>query len=219
MGFDLNFKDPFIFGLPLGPEYELYNQFKKGNGYTPSGPTNRPPTTAADIKLADPLKAPLGSINTKGQGSLQSALGRIQTNATASNKASGRPTGQYQGQVTGQANTAASQGIENSLAGVLGNASLKDAKNEQEYQENLKLAKEIGAINAPSLIQEIFSSIGKGANTAGEFKGLYDALGNKNKGYSSSSGENNYGLAKNPYGRNPFADYDYPTYDYDANWR
>lgn len=183
---DFGVGDFFKFGLPGGPESALYKQFKRGNGYVPLGPNTTPPTTADQVLLSDPLKAPLGQISQKGQGSLADALGKVSAQASTSQIASGRPRGQYIGQALGRANTMASRGIEDSVAGALGGASLKDYQNQKEFEQNMALANEIGALNSPSLIQQILGGANSAAQGAGEFKGLYDALGRKGSSGGSS---------------------------------
>lgn len=183
MGF--GWQDALAIANPIGWGPALYKYATEGNGYTPPGPNTRKPLMAGDVKLLDPLKAPLGGINQQGQNSLADALGKSKAQARTSQIVSGRPKGQYIGEVLGRANTMASRGIEDAVAGTLGGASLKDLQNEQEFQRNMALAQELGDLNSPSVWQEILSGLGGGAGTALQFKGLYDAL-NRNRAPSDN---------------------------------
>lgn len=200
----LSWGDIGAFGLPGGPEYNIYKQFKRGNGYTPPGPSTVPPLEASDVKLLPELNAPLSAINTKGQSNLSDALGSLTSRETTSAQASGRTPGVYAPQQISKAGSRASSGLEDALRGVAGGSSLKDTQNQREYEANMKLASEIGSINAPSMFQQLMSAATLGGSSAGEFKGLYDALGkndklkNKNQGpsysdpYSYGGGNNDY---------------------------
>lgn len=147
------------------------------NGYNPPPRAPQKPLLASDVKLADPLKAPLGQINAGGQKSLADALGTLDTGARTSAKASGRVMGGYTGQALGRANTAASRGIEDRVGGVLGGASLQDTQNEREFQANMALANELGGLMSPTMLQEILGGLGGAAQTGGQFASLYNALG------------------------------------------
>lgn len=183
MGF--GWEDALAAANPIGWGPALYKHATEGNGYTPPGPNTRKPLGAADIGLSDPLKDPLGKIAGQTQGNLSNALGRIKGQAATSSIASGRPVGQYQGEAIGRANTLASRGINDALGGTLGGASLKDKQNQIEFENNMALANEIGALNAPNLLQQVLGGVGGAANTGLKFKGLSDALG-KNGSTGSS---------------------------------
>lgn len=184
-------------GIPGGPEYGMYRQFKEGNGYTPTY-SSRAPITAKDVRLIDPLKKTVGGYAQAGQSSLADALGKINNQITASQIASGRQPGQYTGQALTRADILASRGINDTAAGVLGQTSLKDTQNEQAFQDNMALAREIGALNSPSLIQEILGAVNGTADAAGKAKALYDAIGSRNQNYSGST---TYGVSANPFVR------------------
>lgn len=186
MGF--GWEDGLALANPIGWGPSLYKNLSKGNGYTPSAPVNTPPMTADKVKLLDPLKGQLGGYAKSGQNSLSDALGTLNNQATTSAQASGRVMGDYQGQALGRANTMASRGINDSVAGLLGGASLKDAQSQQEFEQKMALAREIGAMNSPTMLQEIIGGISGGANVAGQGASLYQALGNRGGGGGSSSG-------------------------------
>lgn len=157
-----------------------------------------------DVKLLDPLKAPLSGINKKAQGSLQEALGKIGDRQTQSARASGRVRGEYAPAELGRAGTMASSSIEDALSGALGNASYDEVRKQKEHEQNLALAREIGDLTAPSVIQQILSGLGGGANAAGAGKALYDSLGRQSYGASTPV---DYGTASSSYfGFNPSLD-------------
>lgn len=138
-----------------------------------------------DVKLLDPLKAPLSGINKKAQGSLQEALGKIGERQTESARASGRIRGEYAPAELGRAGTMASSSIEDALAGALGNASYDEIRKQKEHEQNLALAREIGDLTAPSVLQQVLSGLGGAASAAGAGKALYDSLGRQS--YNAST--------------------------------
>lgn len=138
------------------------------------------PLVAGDVKLADPLRKPLGAIGAKAQTGLADALGRLRTRAQTSKVVSGRPQGGYEDQALEQAGTMAGRGIDDSLYNVLGSGSLQDVKSQQEYQRKMALAKEIGDMMSPSTAEEILGGLSQGVNLGAKGKGIYDALGQGN---------------------------------------
>lgn len=163
----------------------LKNQWdKRKNNVGPApGQTPRDPLMASDVQLEAPLKAPLQGIQKTAQGNLADALGTISGNAAASADASGRIRGDYTGQALGRANTAASSGIDDTLAAILGETSLKHKQSDLGYQDNIALAKYIGELNKPTALEEILAGLGGAADTAGQGAALYQALGkNKKRG-------------------------------------
>lgn len=176
---------------------------------------------ASDVKLADTLKPVLGGYNKKAQGSLSDALGRATSQGVRSASASGRTMGDYTGQALGRANTQASQNIENSLAGSLGQTTLQDTIAQREHEKKMALAKEIGDMMSPSMAQEVLGGLSQGVNLGTQAYGLSQALG------GGSGASPSYGSSLNLYesGRNPFMPdlsrvrgYSEP-YDYRSNWR
>lgn len=140
--------------------------------------------TGSDVKLLDPLKDPLSKINKKSQSSLQDALNQIGARQTASANASGRVQGQYAPAELARAGNQASLGIEDALAGAYGGASYDELKKQQEHEQNLALAREIGDLTAPSVLEQVLSGLGGGVRTGGQAYALYNQLGNQG-GYSN----------------------------------
>lgn len=116
--------------------------------------------SAGGIKLRDPLKQPLGAIGAQRQSSLQDALGGITERSRASQMASGRPQGQYTGQALGMANTLASRGIDDSLYGLIGEASYGEDRADRDHLRMVSLAKKYGNAMKPSTMQEILGGVG-----------------------------------------------------------
>jgi len=150
---------------------------KHGNGSP--GVSSRVPLTAGNVKLIDPLKDPLTGINKRAQGSLQAALGRIQGQSLASGRASGRISGSYIPQELNRASTMGSRGIEDTLYGGLGGASLKDMLAAQEHQRNLELVNEIGGELSPSILQQIFGGLGAAGQAGAGISSIYSSLNKK----------------------------------------
>lgn len=151
------------------------NKRKSAPGYQP-----QKPITASDISLLSELKAPISAINKKRQSSLTSRVGGVSDEARASMAGRGVAQSDYIPQEIGRASAMESRGIEDALLGALGGASYDEAKKQREHEQNLALAEEIGALSAPTLLQEILGGLGGGAKTGFQFSQLYDAL-NKNK--------------------------------------
>lgn len=150
---------------------------------------------AGDVKLIEGLKQPLGGYATAAKGSLQDALGRISSRSKQSQEASGRVTGEYTGQQLGQAGMMGERGIDDALGGVLGDASYTDALNQKKFEQDMMLAKRVGALNRPSTIMQVIQGLGGAVDTGFQAKGLYDALNKQPR----SSGNVQYGISQNPF--------------------
>jgi len=131
---------------------------------------------AGGVKLIDQLRDPLQQINTQGQNNLQGILQRIGTRQTASSKASGRVQGQYAPQELARSGGIASRGLEDTLAGALGGASLDEVRKQQEHQRNLALVRQIGDLMSPSILQQVLAGLGGGAKAGAQGYALYSAL-------------------------------------------
>lgn len=141
------------------------------------------PLFGKDIKVLDTLKNPLSQISGQRRGALETELGRIGSRATASADASGRTRGSYIPAELGRASQMAGAGIDNTLLGVIGGASKKDAYSARDYMQNMQLAKMIGKLNKPSVLQEVLGGLGDIAGTGsqlyGAFKGKFGTGGNR----------------------------------------
>ena len=131
----------------------------------------------SDVELLGQLKEPLSGISRKRRGSLEESLGRISGQLQRNAGIAGRPQSDYIPQELTRASERSLQDVDNALLGVLGEGSLQDYNDEQDYQRNIKLAKEIGSILSPSIIQQIAGGLGGAGNAALQFKSLYDSLG------------------------------------------
>lgn len=135
--------------------------------------------TGSSVKLRDSLKDPLSAIGGASQGRLQDVLGRITAQGQAGQMASGRPTGQYMGQMMGQANTLASRGIDDSLYGVIGNASYGQDRADRDHIRQMALAKKLGGMMKPNAMSEILSGIGSLGKLIPAGTSLYNAMGSQ----------------------------------------
>ena len=156
---------------------------------------------ASDVKLADQLKPVIGGYNKTAQTSLADALGRSTAQGKKSAVASGRSMGGYAGEAVGRASTKSSQGIENSLAGILGQTTLNDTIAQREHEKKMALAREIGDLMSPSAAEEVLGGLSQGVNLASQGTSLYQALGQGGGSGASPS----YGSSLNLYDQtNPF---------------
>lgn len=148
-------------------------------------------TTAGDVALLDPLKDPLAAIKRKRQSALDAELGKISSQATESMRGRGVSRSDYIPQEISRAGGMASRGIEDTLLGALGGASYDELQKKQEHDRNLALAREIGSLSAPSLLEQILGGLGGAAGAGAQFGSLFSALGKKKKGleYGGGSGE------------------------------
>lgn len=163
-------------GLPLA---HFWGDLNKRGKATPYQKT--PPIGASDVGLLEELRNPLAEINKKRQAGLQGSLGRLGTRETASSRASGRVSGEYIPQELEIAGKRASRGIEDTLGGALGGASYDELLKQKEHEQNLALANEIGALSAPTLLEQILGGLSGGGKAGAQFYGLYNALGTQPK--------------------------------------
>lgn len=145
---------------------------------------------ADNISLRQPLMDPLRKINRKAQDSLQAALGNIAARQQASALASGRIRGEYAPAELALAGQNASTSIEDALAGALGGTSYSEQLKDMEHKRNLDLAREIGALSAPSLLEQVLGGLGGASKTGAQFYGLYEGVrkpkvGNNRPSYGS----------------------------------
>lgn len=132
--------------------------------------------SASGVRLIDQLRDPLTGINKQRQESLKGSLGRIGSRQTASSRASGRVLGEYAPAELSRAGGMASRSLEDTLLGALGGASFDETRKQQEHQASMALAREIGALSAPSLLQQVLGGLSGGARTGMQFGQLYGAL-------------------------------------------
>lgn len=143
---------------------------------------------ASNVPLLDQLKDPLSGINKKAQANLQDILGQLGTQATTSAKASGRTTGSYAPAELARVGTNASNTIQDTLLGALGGTSYDELLKQKEQERNLALARRIGDLSAPSLLQQILGGLGSGAQTGAQFYSLFHALKKPGLEYGGGSG-------------------------------
>lgn len=143
---------------------------------------------ASGVKLNDSLKAPVRAIGSRAKSGLEDALSRIQTRSTEGQVVSGRPQGGYAASEIGRAGEVSGRELEDSLYGALATGAYKDRISQKKFDQDMALAEEIGAINAPSAFDQVVGGIGNLVGAAGKFKGLYDALGSSKAPAASGGG-------------------------------
>lgn len=131
---------------------------------------------AGDINLDPKLTDALGGVSTSAKGSLADQYGKLKTRFNSGGVVSGRPASDYNAERMGATQGLGEIGIDNSLEGVLGDTSYKDALSERDFQQSMDLAKRIGALNKPSLFQEIFSGLGSAAGGVGQYYGTKSSI-------------------------------------------
>lgn len=187
------------------------------------------PLIASDVKLTNKLNPQLNAYADSAQNSLQASLGRRKANSQRGQLATGRVQGEYMGQELGRAANSASLGINDKLMALLGDTSYKDAVAEQEHQQQMALAKEIGERAKMNTGQEIAAVLqGNFGALGGQGMGIYDALKKQKSLKTQASGNPrlsafNTGTSDSLYSRYNQPSYDSFTYeepyDYKSNWR
>lgn len=153
---------------------------------------------AGGIKTDPGLSASLGAIGNKQGNTIGNVYSRIRNRAATEATAPTMRPSPYLADRLGTAEDFSQKGLSGALEGVLGDTSYKDSLAERDYQQNIGLAKRIGDLNKPSLMQEILGGLSGGAKAGGGFASLYQALGQAKGG----SGAPSFGTASNPYGQN-----------------
>lgn len=123
---------------------------------------------ASGVQLNPELKSVLGQIAAPQSKNITDAYSKLRGGIA--------PTSDYATERFAKTGGLAQGNLESVLGGVLGNTSYGDVKNERDYQQNYELAKRIGELNAPSLLEQVLGGLGGGAQTGGQFAGLYNSL-------------------------------------------
>lgn len=142
------------------------------------------PVTASGIALDPKLTAILGEQGKGPQNSLNEVYGRIRSRFGADQAARGQapnPTGGYAGNRFDVGQNQSDLNLRGNLESVLGNTGYSQFKGNRDFQQNMQLAQLTGDINKPSTTEEILSGLGGGAQVAGQFGGLSNALGSRKK--------------------------------------
>lgn len=124
---------------------------------------------ASDIKLPDDLSKALAPISGSARSSYESELARMAARRKSGQQASGRDVGIDRTGLIGHdiaTNSALGyQSLDNALNSVLGNTGYEDYKIQSEYDQNEDLARQIGALNRPSTLEQVLSGLGGAAVT------------------------------------------------------
>lgn len=146
------------------------------------------PLYASDVKIPADLSGAISGVGSPGYN----AYNQINSNYGAARKKlktdtsvrgmAGDPTANpnsYESQ-----RLAATQGLdigslESALGGGLGDTAYKNRLGEREYDQNTQLADEIGALNKPDLLQQIFGGIGAVGGPIATYYGLRGLRGGK----------------------------------------
>lgn len=150
---------------------------KKGNA-VPGAPPPTPPLTAAGVAISPALTKAIGGIGTDAYGKIGSnydaAKARTGADAAARGMSVGGSTapGSYAGQRYAAGQGMDEENLEAALGGGLANTSYNDALQEREYNQNLGLAEEAGALNKPNLLDQIFQGIGSVGKPAATYAGM-----------------------------------------------
>lgn len=139
---------------------------------------------AGDIKADPVLQANLGTIGKGPQNSIQNLYAKLKQGFQQDSAARKTGPSDYFNSRVATSENFANQGLQDTLGGVLGGATYKDTLAGNDALANEALAREIGALNKPSTLEEILAGLG-GASKTGV--SLYQMLG-KSKPRSGSTG-------------------------------
>lgn len=131
---------------------------------------------AGDVKLMDnyDLKSSLKKTNKGVQDRLQEALGRIGgRQATSAGAYAGRVRGEYAPQELQRAGQEESTNIEDQLTQLLATGSYDELIKQNEHEQNLALANEVGRLNKGSSMQELMAALGAAGQLGGAAYGMY----------------------------------------------
>lgn len=128
------------------------------------------PMYAQDVKIDPTLSGALSGVGSPGYN----AYNQIGSNYGAARKKLGSAAapGSYADQ-----RLSATQGLdvgnlETALAGGLGDTAYKNKLSERGYNQNVGLANEIGSLNKPDLLQQIFGGIGAVGGPLATYAGM-----------------------------------------------
>lgn len=136
---------------------------------------------ASDVKIDPTLRANLGgnfSPGSRAQTDITDIYGLAKNRLASDAKARGvRPGSSYADSRLGASLGLSQQGLSTGLEGVLGNTAYQNYGNERSYNENTKLAQQIGALNKPNALEEVLGALGLAGKVGGAVYGAYQPQG------------------------------------------
>ena len=132
---------------------------------------------ASGVKIDPTALGQTQDIASASQKNLKDILGSIQQRFRAGQTASGRVNtnpGDYYDEQMKLAADRGNRNISNSLYGVLGNASLNDARALRTHNQNMELAKLQGELMKPSLLHEVLGGLNGVAPSVGAGYSLWN---------------------------------------------
>lgn len=129
----------------------------------------------ADTIKADPLlTAHLNKVATGPQNSIRNLYDKLRQGFQKDSTARHVGPSDYFDSRAATSENFANQGLQGSLESILGDTTYKDTLNGRDADANEALAREIGALNKPSTLEEVLYGLGGGAKAGGS---LYAMLG------------------------------------------
>lgn len=151
------------------------------------------PTTASQIAIPSSLTDVLGQIGSGQQSAISGAYAKKKQQMLA-DALPGRATvlapGSYASERLGTGENLSMGNLRSGLEQVLGNTAYGDWKNERDFRQNYELAKLAGELMRPSTVEQVLSGLGGGAQTGGQFMGLYNSLKKPMTPYTPTSTPN-----------------------------
>lgn len=143
---------------------------------------------ASDIKIDPTLRAQLGgnfSPGTAAQGRINDTYAGANKSFGADARARGVKPGSYAGDRLSASLGLSQQGLSTGLEDILGNTAYKDYGNQRGYDENSRLASEIGALNKPDATQSLLEALGLAGKVGGAIYGAYKPTPRPGQSYGS----------------------------------
>lgn len=148
--------------------YGAYNASKKGNGLgTPQGWN---PISANNTTISPTLSGAISGVGSPGYN----ASSRIGANYDIARQNLGRKAapGSYADQRLTTQQGLDTGNLESTIGGSLGSTAYSNALQNRDYGQNLGLAQQIGDLNKPSQLQQIFQGVGSVAKPLAAYYGM-----------------------------------------------
>ena len=163
----------------LSEVYGALNKKPKGPGAYQMQPLADPSNIKADPKLADMI----GGIGTTQQNNLSNVFNKARSTVANDSAVRGTSPSPYIEGRLGQSQDMAGRNLRGGLEGILGDTAYKNFQGERGYLQDERTAREIGALNKPTTLEEILGGLSGAAGAGGT---LYGALGGRSRTQTSS---------------------------------
>ena len=174
--------------------------------------------TASSINIPQisDLGAAFKNIGGQSQSNINGIYGNANNQNNADSIARGTAPNSYGASRLATGQNLDTGNLESALGGTLGSTMYKSALGNQQYQQQSQLANEIGMLNKPDLMQQIFQGIGAVGGPAAQAYGMFKNRTPSTSGYNPSyfpQGDSSMNPSMNDpsYMNNPYLNSGYPN--------